>query len=381
MKIGLVLTNPPKPSETFLNSLIAILSEKHELILYVSQKSYNLKEITQYTYLNKRNTLSNTLKYLVKLFCYVRKFRLLKKKTSFKLLLHDIPLWTTSNLDYLHFAFGNLAFGREYYAEHMDCKMSLSFRGSDINVYPKWHNLSYDLILQKCYRIQCNSYKLKDEALKYNEHVESKISVINPGLQPEFDVSAEEIKIFQQKRLKNNATIFISIGRLHWIKGFEHVFEALGKLKKEGIDFEYLLIGQGPEEEKLVFLSHFYHIQENVKFLGLQKPLAIRKLLERANAFMQTSWAEGFSNSTMEAQALGLPVVVTPISGMNEFVLHKETGYITQSHGSEDILDGIKWYLSLTAAEKNDISIKANQRVSDDFSMEQLSQNWQNFFS
>ena len=83
----------------------------------------------------------------------------------------------------------------------------------------------------------------------------------------------------------------------------------------------------------------------------------------------------------MEAQALGLPVVVTPISGVNELVLHKETGYITQSHGSQDILNGIKWYLSLSVDEKNDLSTKANQRVRDNFSMQNLSQNWQGFFS
>ena len=103
--------------------------------------------------------------------------------------------------------------------------------------------------------------------------------------------------------------------------------------------------------------------------------------MESANVFIQTSWAEGFSNSTLEAQSLGLPVIVTPISGMNELVLHEKTGYITQSHGSEDILTGIKWYLSLTSDEKNDLSIKAKQRVRDNFSMEILSKKWQSFFS
>ncbi len=380
MKIGIVLSNSPKPSETFLNSFIQILSNDHQLILYLSKKSTDLQNYKQYTYFSKSIKPINVLEYALKLIVNYRKFKSLRKTTPLKLLLHDIPLWTTTNLDYLHFAFGNLAFGREYYAEVMGCKMSVSFRGSDINVYPKWHILSYDLILEKCHKVQCNSNLLKAEALKHNDNVEFKIAVINPGLQSDFNVSVEEIEHLQQKRLKNNATIFISIGRLHWITGFEHVFEALGNLKKEGVDFEYLLVGQGPEEEKLVFLCHFYDIQENVKFLGLQKPSEIRTYLESANVFIQTSWAEGFSNSTMEAQALGLPVVVTPISGMNELVLHEKTGYITQSHGSQDILNGIKWYLSLSVDEKNDVSTKANQRVRDNFSMQILSQNWQGFF-
>lgn len=381
MKIGLVLTNPPKPSETFLNSLIDILSKEHEIILFVSQKYEESKGVTQSIYFNKKNSILNALLYTVKLIFNQKKFRLLQKNTSHKLLLHDIPVWTTTNLDYLHFAFGNLAFGREYYAEVMGCKMSLSFRGSDINVYPKWHKLSYNLILEKCEKVQCNSEKLKTEVLKHNDNLESKIVVIHPGLQADFKLNSHEIERLTQNRLKNKLITFISVGRLHWIKGFEHVFEALGKLKEEGVDFEYLLIGQGIEKEKLVFLSHFYDIQGNVKFLDLQKPSAIRTNLESANAFIQTSWAEGFSNSTMEAQALGLPVIVTPVSGMNELVLHKETGYITKSHNSEDILNGVRWYLSLTDIEKKDLSIKANEKVQNNFSINLLRQNWQTFFS
>jgi colanic acid/amylovoran biosynthesis glycosyltransferase len=258
MKIGLILTNPPKPSETFLNSLIDILSKEHEIILFVSKKSNKLKNVTQSVYLNKSNITLSVLEYALKLVGNYKKFKTLRKTTPIILLIHDIPLWTTTKLDYLHFAFGNLAFGREYYAEVMGCKMSLSFRGSDINVYPKWHKLSYNLILDKCEKVQCNSEKLKSEVLKHNDNVESKIEVIHPGLQSDFKLNSQEIGRLTQNRLKNKSITFISVGRLHWIKGFEHVFEALGKLKEEGVDFEYLLIGKGSDEEKLVFLSHFF---------------------------------------------------------------------------------------------------------------------------
>ncbi len=381
MRIGLVLTHPPESSETFFNSFIQVLSKEHELILFVSKKSNELKKVTQYTYFNKRSKPINFLVYALKVVFNFKKYRTLRKTTPLKLLLHDVPVWTTTNLDYLHFAYGNLAFNREFYAEVMGCKMSMSFRGSDINVYPKWHNLSYKLILDKCDRVQCNSQVLKSVILEHNDSVKFKITVIYPGLQAEFKLNSQQIGIINQNRLKNKVIQFISVGRLHWIKGFELVFEALSQLKKEGFAFEYHLIGKGLEEEKLVFLSYFYNIQENVKFLGLQKPLEIRKYLKSANVFIQTSWAEGFSNSTMEAQALGLPVIVTPISGMDEMILHKETGYITQSHNSEDILDGIKWYLTLSEESQNAVSINANQRVQDNFSLEQLGQNWQSFFN
>jgi colanic acid/amylovoran biosynthesis glycosyltransferase len=205
--------------------------------------------------------------------------------------------------------------------------------------------------------------------------------VIPPGLQAEFNLNTMDIELLNQKRLKNNLVKIVSVGRLHWIKGFEQVLEALGKLKKEGVNFEYCIIGQGPEEEKLVFLSHFYGIQRNVKFLGLMKTSEIRQQLERANLYVQTSWAEGFSNSTMEAQAIGLPAIVTPISGMKELIFHEETGYIAASHSSNDILQGFKWYFSLSEDAKMILAKKANQKVKDNFSMDQLNQNWMSFFN
>lgn len=381
MKIGLVLTHPPKPSETFLTTFIHLVSEKNDLVLFLSKKTKLNSNLSQFTFLTKSNLLLNALPYLFKWIVSIQRFYSLKRETPIKLLIHDIPIWTHRNLDYLHFAFGNLAFGRENYSTVMGCKMSVSFRGSDINVYPKWHQLSYKTILQKCDKIQSNSIMLKDELLKHNDQVDPKIVVIPPGLQPEFHIKSEEIEGLNKKRFNSDNTIFVSIGRLHWVKGFEKVLEALSKLKQRQIDFEYHIIGQGPEHEKLVFLAHFYGINENVKFLGLKSPKEIRTHLEESNVFIQTSWAEGFSNSTMEAQALGLPVIVTPISGMNEIVLHKQTGYIAVSHSPEDILAGINWYYSLSNDQKMEVGKRAQERILDNFSMHKLRNNWNHFFN
>jgi colanic acid/amylovoran biosynthesis glycosyltransferase len=381
LKIGIVLTNPPQPSETFLNSLITVLCREHEVVLFLSEKSKRYNNLSQRTYFNKRNIIRNSLIYGIKFLFTLRKFKNLKKITQIKQLLHDFPIWSEANLDYLHFAFGNLAFGRENYAEIMGCKMSISFRGSDINVFPKWHNLKYNGILGKCTKVQCNSQMLKLEILSHDNQINSKIFVIPPGLQTEYILSTVDIEFFNQKRFKNDIVKLVSVGRLHWIKGFEQAFEALGKLKKDGVNFEYCIIGHGPEEEKLFFLSHFYGIQSNVKFLGLLKPSEIRQQLEVANLYVQTSWAEGFSNSTLEAQAIGLPAIVTPVSGMKELIDHEETGYIVENHSSKDILQGFKWYFSLTEDEKMVLAKKANQKVKANFSMEQLSKNWLSFFN
>ncbi len=173
----------------------------------------------------------------------------------------------------------------------------------------------------------------------------------------------------------------LSVGRLHWVKGIEKTLEALSILKKNGTKFVYRVIGEGPEIEQLIFLINFFDINDEVEFIGSKGPAEIRNEMERANLFIQTSWAEGFSNSTMEAQALGIPVIVTPVSGMDELVIHENTGYITKDHCSEEIVKGIQWFMNLSNQEKMYISTKASKNVQQNFSLAKLRTNWLEYFN
>jgi colanic acid/amylovoran biosynthesis glycosyltransferase len=381
LKIGIVLTNPPKYSETFLNTFITIVSKEHEVVLFSNSKSKKFGRIEQKHYIRWNNFLIGAVENLFNFLLAMNRFQKLKKLTPLKLLVADIPIWSYKDLDVLHFAFGNLAVQRENYAEVMGCKMSVSFRGSDINIFPIWHKFNYHDILEKCDRIHCNSQLLKNNILKYDNNVISKIKVINPGIQNEFLLSEDEANKLSDKRNNLSITQIISIGRLHWVKGYEIVLEALAELKKVNNNFKYLIIGTGLEEEKLVYLTSFYGLEDNVIFLGSLGSEEIRWYLESSHLFIQTSWAEGFSNSTMEAQALGLPVIVTPVSGMDELVIHEKTGYITENHRSDEIVTGIQWFLNLSNKQKMDVAIMASKKVQQNFSLAKLQTNWLEYFN
>ena len=103
--------------------------------------------------------------------------------------------------------------------------------------------------------------------------------------------------------------------------------------------------------------------------------------MEQSNLFLQTSWAEGFSNSTLEAQALGLPVVVTPVSGMNTIVDHRVTGYVTKDFTNTEVLNGLNWFTKLSKQELGKIAENASIKVQERFSGEDLKNNWLAFFN
>ena len=360
-------------------TLVEILCLKHEVVLFVNNKTELFPGVEQILYVSPKRKL----KLFGQLFLLVKNWRgylSLKQVTNKKLLLHDIPMWTFKGLDYLHFSFGNLAFGREHYAEAMGCKMSVSFRGSDINVHPIRHQLNYQNIIRNCTKIHSNSELLKIKIASYDEKVGSKIFVINPGLQEAYRITALQLNLLLQNRQQNRQLQIISVGRLHWIKGYELILSALGRLKRRGINFNYNLVGEGPEEEKLVYLSHVYDIADNVFFHGSKTGNQIRELLEQSDLFVQTSWAEGFSNSTMEAQALGVPAIVTPVSGMNELLVHEGTGFICREHNVESVIEGFDWFLGLTPNQRKEVSETASIRVQTMFSREFLTAQWNLFF-
>ncbi len=382
MKIGIVLSNPPQVSETFLNTFISILKEKHELVLFVSRKTKNI-DIKQKEYLKSNiNSFMQIPKVVLLLILNYRKFNILKRKScTFKQLIADLPIWTTPNLDYLHFGFGNLVFGREYYGGVMDCKMTLSFRGSDINVFPIWHNKSYSLALELADKVQANSKELLSKLTNHYSKIESKGIIIHPGLQETFRVGLKQIEEFGGIRELNTKIEIVSDGRLHWVKGYELALMALSLFKKKGNDFNYTIIGAGVEAEKLIYLIDSLGLKDNVKLVFQKSAVEIREIMERANLFLQTSWAEGFSNSTLEAQALGLPVVVTPVSGMSTIVEHEKTGFVCEDFSREQVLNGLNWYTTLSKVELGELAGIASNRVQENFSGEVLKNNWLAFFN
>jgi colanic acid/amylovoran biosynthesis glycosyltransferase len=382
LKIGIVLSNPPQVSETFLNTFINFLKEKHELILFVSRKSKNI-EIKQKEYLQSNvKSLIQIPGFIILLTLNYGTFRKLKRRSnSVKQLIADLPIWTTPNLDYLHFGFGNLVFGREYYSGVMGCKMTLSFRGSDINVFPIWHYKSYSTALELADKVQANSQELLSSLKNHYSKIDAKGLVIHPGLQDTFRLRQTEIEGVVGLRERNTKIEIVSVGRLHWVKGYEMALMALALFKQKGNDFNYTIIGAGVEAEKLVYLINFLGLNDNVKLVSHKSAGEIREIMEHSNLFLQTSWAEGFSNSTLEAQALGLPVVVTPVSGMSTIVEHEKTGFVCEDFSMEQVLNGLNWYKTLSKEAIGKLAGSASIRVQERFSGEVLRNNWLVFFN
>lgn len=159
-----------------------------------------------------------------------------------------------------------------------------------------------------------------------------------------------------------------SAGRLVSQKGFDRLLRIVKRLTDEGRKIELWLLGNGelrPEFEKYVADNNLSDIVTLWGFKG--NPYAY---MAQCDLFVCSSVAEGYSTAVTEALILGLPVITTHCSGMEELLgVDGEYGVITDN--SEDALyDGI---LALLDSRNgiSELASKARKR-SDYFSISNL---------
>lgn len=120
----------------------------------------------------------------------------------------------------------------------------------------------------------------------------------------------------------------LSIGRLHWKKGFDDGLRAMAGLRRRGVDVVYRIAGEGAERSKLEFMIHEMDLVDSVELLGSCDQQRVRDLLVWADVLLLPSLSEGISNAVLEAMAAGVPVLSTRCGGMAEVVSDRATGLL-----------------------------------------------------
>lgn len=143
-------------------------------------------------------------------------------------------------------------------------------------------------------------------------------------------VHDKEIKMLSMKECefqKNNYPLFVSVGRHTSEKGYKRLISIFDELHKEGKVFQCLLIGDGPEHEALKSLITENKLTDVVLLLGTKKNP--HKYTRIADAFICSSFSEGYSTACTEAAVLGIPIITTDVSGGAEIIEEAECGVLT----------------------------------------------------
>ncbi|EOU2048711.1 glycosyltransferase, partial [Clostridium perfringens] len=148
---------------------------------------------------------------------------------------------------------------------------------------------------------------------------------------------------------RNNFNI-LSVGRLVEQKGYERAINIFYRLKEEGYNFNWSIIGEGILREKLEKQIELLGLEKNIKLLGIKEnPYPY---IKQCDLFFLPSLYEGFPTVTIEAKILEKPVLATEVSGIKEQIIHKETGLIVDNN-EESIYFELKNILQNIESIKN----------------------------
>lgn len=150
------------------------------------------------------------------------------------------------------------------------------------------------------------------------------------------DLSKENIDHSVNKRIQ-----LVTVGRLAEQKGYIRLLDVLSSIHKDGLDFSLWIIGDGPQRHDLEELITKFGLGEKVILLGFQSNPY--KYVTKADAFVCSSYAEGFSTAATESLALGIPVFTVECSGMKELFDGHKYGQIVDNSDVclQDMLRGI----------------------------------------
>ncbi len=142
------------------------------------------------------------------------------------------------------------------------------------------------------------------------------------------------------------------------------LLNAFSYIMKQEPSVKLIIVGDGPDEEKLKQLADELHITQNVVFAGRQNN--VLDIVANSKVFVLTSDYEGIPNALIEALSAGVPSVSTDCSpgGARMVVQHGESGFIVPREDANQIADKILWLLNnVSDAErfsKNALNINEN---------------------
>jgi colanic acid/amylovoran biosynthesis glycosyltransferase len=225
--------------------------------------------------------------------------------------------------DVVHFAFGVTARGSESIGRQLGCAVVVSFQGADLNYAGLEEDPGfYREVWRAADALHFLSEDLRRRAATRGYIDDDRARVILPG------VDAASFVPPMRDRPHEGRLRVLSVGRLHWKKGYEYAMGALRELRDRGIDCCYRIVGSGEHREALLFARRDLGLDESVELAGAMPEAAVRDAMGWADVFLHPSTSEGFAYAVVEAQAMALPVVATDADGLSENVEHGSTGFV-----------------------------------------------------
>ncbi len=217
------------------------------------------------------------------------------------------------------------------------------------------------------------------EELEHNYNVDpDRIRVVHRGVAVErFHPSAvmpdRLIKVANQWRVPDGASIVMLPARLSRIKGHMFLIDALQRLGDK--DVFCVFVGSDIGNKK-----YREELEDYIAAKGMEGAVRIVNHCDDMPAAYMISTVvvtpslvpEGFGRIAIEAQAMGRPVIATDHGGARETIQRDETGWLVQPGDVEALARALKGALSLDGKQRAMLATRAMNHVMKHFTNERM---------
>ncbi len=176
---------------------------------------------------------------------------------------------------------------------------------------------------------------LVDE-LNLDEISARRVAVVPNGVRIPVPLTAQQkAEVRREYAISPDDVLIVGVGRLTPQKNFQDLISALEHLDSRVPGWHCIIAGDGPLRGDLEDLIRQKNLTDRVSLAG--RISGVNRLLCSADIFCMPSLWEGLPLALLEAMAAELPVSAYAIDGVNEVVVHGQSGWLAAPGRIEEL--------------------------------------------
>lgn len=164
-----------------------------------------------------------------------------------------------------------------------------------------------------------------------------------------------------------------TVAHLYLEKGIKYLIEAAKivnyELRTRNQELIFIVIGKGPERNKLEKLIKKYNLEK--KFFLLGEIENASRYLKIFDFFILPSVKEGLPYTILEAMAAELPIIASKVGGIPEMIEDNKNGFLVKPRNSEALAEKIVWLIN-HPKKAQELGQNAYQKVVEKFTLEKM---------
>ena len=363
-KINVAIYSGTIPAPNFVENLVELLGDKNiNIFLFGSGKNVVYKNLNIKIVPSPRGKikilffvffqiLQLFIFYPKKLFKLIKNHKIFSRSSSIFLSLSKILPVLNNTPDIFHIQWAKSLPFWFFLKEIYGVKIVLSLRGSHVNYSAFADDLlaeQYNALFPQVDKMHAVSNKIIKKAKKFGAKAKN-IDVIYSSLDFELLKKHEKIIYTIHRPFR-----FLSVGRFHWVKGYQYSISAIANLKKINKDIHYSIITSNSISEEILYQIDDLSLNNNVEIIHSKCQEDVYEMMSESDCLILPSVQEGISNVVLESMYIGLPVVTSDCGGMKEVINYGKNGFYFSARNLRDLEKQLLKVMNLTVQEREKI--------------------------